>query len=319
MCRRTIVWLIVAASLVIIGGIIFVGVMAVLNWNFAGLSTVRYEMNEYEIHEHYHKITIVTDMADIAIVVSENTESSVVCYEQKNALHTVTVKDDTLVIEVDNTKKWYDYIGVNFGSPKITVSIPLAEYGALFIQSDTGDVEIPKDISFEIIDVLESTGDVTSYASASKMKIQTSTGNIHVENVSVNTMDLSVSTGKVTLSNAVCEDELKIRVSTGKVSITDTKCKNLVSSGNTGSITMQNVVASEMLSIQRSTGDVRFDMCDAAEIMVKTSTGDVKGSLLTDKVFITHTDTGDVKVPKTVTGGKCEINTHTGDIRISIP
>ena len=61
-----------------------------------------------------------------------------------------------------------------------------------------------------------------------------------------------------------------------------------------------------------------FDSSDAAEIFVKTSTGDVSGSLLTEKVFITDTSTGKVSVPKTTTGGKCELITSTGDIKIEI-
>ena len=69
-------------------------------------------------------------------------------------------------------------------------------------------------------------------------------------------------------------------------------------------------------TIERSTGNVKFDRSDAAEIFVKTNTGNVTGSLLTDKVFTTQTDTGDVSVPKTVTGGRCEIKTDTGDIKI---
>ena len=73
-----------------------------------------------------------------------------------------------------------------------------------------------------------------------------------------------------------------------------------------------------MFSIERSTGDVRFTDCDAAEICVKTDTGDVTGSLLSDKVFITNTDTGSVNVPETISGGKCEIITDTGDIKITI-
>lgn len=44
----------------------------------------------------------------------------------------------------------------------------------------------------------------------------------------------------------------------------------------------------------------------------------MKGSLLSDKVFLMQTDTGEVDVPKTVTGGKCEIITDTGDIRIDV-
>ena len=100
--------------------------------------------------------------------------------------------------------------------------------------------------------------------------------------------------------------------------MTDIECKNVISSGNTGDISLKNVNAAEKISIERSTGDVRFDGCDAAEIFVKTDTGDVAGTLLSDKVFIVETDTGSVDVPKTVTGGQCEITTSTGDINISI-
>lgn len=68
----------------------------------------------------------------------------------------------------------------------------------------------------------------------------------------------------------------------------------------------------------RSTGYVRFDKCGAAELYVETDTGDVTGSLLSDKVFITDTDAGDVDVPKTASGGRCEIRTDTGDIKIEV-
>jgi DUF4097 and DUF4098 domain-containing protein YvlB len=81
---------------------------------------------------------------------------------------------------------------------------------------------------------------------------------------------------------------------------------------------LENVIATEKISVERTTGDVKFAFCDAGEIFVKTDTGDVTGSLLTDKVFITETDTGKIHVPKLTTGGRCEISTDTGDIKISI-
>jgi len=40
--------------------------------------------------------------------------------------------------------------------------------------------------------------------------------------------------------------------------------------------------------------------------------------LLTDKVFITKTDTGSINVPDSITGGRCEIKTDTGDIKITV-
>ena len=319
MRTRTKVWFIIAISLVLIGCIVFGGVMTMIKWDFTKLSTGKYETNNYEIAENFNKISIVTDTTDVLLVPSENQKTSVVCYELKNAKHSVTVQNGKLVIEIVDARKWYEYIGINFGTAKITVFIPQGEYGALFVKSGTGNVEIPKEFKFENIDISESTGNVTNYAYASEnITIKTSTGNICVENASANTLDLSASTGGVTVSNVTCEGDVKINVSTGKTNLTNIKCKNVVSNGDTGTISLKNVIAAEKFSIERGTGAVKFDGCDAAEIFIETDTGDVRGSLLADKIFVIQTDTGNVDVPKTTSGGKCEITTATGNINISI-
>ena len=121
MRTRTKVWLIIAASLVLIGSIVFGGVMSVLKWDFTKLSTVKYENNDYKIHDDYQHISIITDTADIVFVPCESPTTSVSCYEQKNNMHSVSVKDGTLEIEIVDTRKWYEYIGINFGTPKRTV------------------------------------------------------------------------------------------------------------------------------------------------------------------------------------------------------
>jgi len=51
---------------------------------------------------------------------------------------------------------------------------------------------------------------------------------------------------------------------------------------------------------------------------METDTGDIRGSLLSSKVFLADSGTGKVDVPKTVTGGKCQVHTDTGDIKITI-
>ncbi len=319
MSKKTKVWLIIAASLMLVGLILFAAGMAAHNWDFTKLSTEKYETNTYEINEEFSGISVNTDTAGIFFAASDDDACRVVCYEQENSRHTVDVQDSTLIIRVVDEREWYEYIGINFGTPKITVYIPQGEYGALSVKSSTGDVEIPKDFKFKSIDISESTGNVTNYASASEViKIKTSTGDIRVENVSANTLDLSVSTGGITISNVTCEGDVKLNVSTGKAKLTDVECKNVISSGSTGDISLKAVNAAEKFSIERNTGDVKFDGCDAAEIFIETDTGDVTGSLLSEKVFIVETDTGSVDVPKTVTGGRCEITTDTGDVRIQI-
>lgn len=319
MSKHAKIWLIIAAALILIGCSIFGGVIAMLKWDLTKLSNNKYQTNHHEINEEVNSISVNTNTADIDFVPSENSKCSVVCYEQENVKHSVTVKDGTLAIDVVDTKRWYEHIGINFGTPKITVYIPEGEYSSLTIKESTGDIKIPNDFGFKNVDITVSTGDVKCSASATKaIKISASTGYIYVENLSAGSLDISASTGKVTVSSVTCDGDISVGVSTGKAYLTDIACKNLVSSGDTGDISLKNVIAEGKFSIERSTGYVTFESCDAAEIFVETDTGDVEGSLLSEKVFIVNTDTGEKDVPNTATGGKCEITTDTGDIRISV-
>ncbi len=319
MRKSVIVWLVIATVLVVIGFVMFAAVMTANGWDFTALSTVKYETNTYEIGEEFHHVSIKTATADIVFLPSEDGTCKVVCYEEDHAKHLATVREDTLTVEVFHKKKWYHHIGISFGTPKLTVYLPQTEYGKLLIEESTGDIEIPQTFGFESVDITASTGDVKCQASASgDVRIKASTGKIDIENISVRSLSLSVTTGNVSVSGVSCEGDVTVGVSTGKTYLTDVSCKNLTSSGNTGDLFLKNVIVAESFSIERSTGKVKFDGCDAAEIFVKTDTGDVTGTLLSEKVFVTTTDTGKVEVPRSVSGGRCEITTDTGDIRISI-
>ena len=312
-------WIITAFALIAFGMLVLIIALSSVGWDFSKLGTGNYETNSYEITEDFENILIETNTADVAIVPSYDGKCSVVCYEQSKVRHSVLVRDGALTVSVEDTRKWYEYIGFNFTKPTITLYIPAGDYATLSIESDTGDVEIPKELSFKSIYVNESTGDVKNYASASeKIKIDTSTGDIRVEGISAGSLELSVSTGKVTASDIICDKDFKVDVNTGRANLTNVTCKNLISDGDTGDIFLKNVIASERFYIERDTGDVKLDGSDAAEIFIETDTGDVTGTLLSEKIFIVETDTGRRDVPKSTTGGRCEITTDTGDIRISI-
>lgn len=319
MKKRTKMGLVIASALVVSGLIIIWSVMTMFNWDFTKLQTANYETNNHTITEDYKNISISTDTADVLFVPSETEEHLVVCYEKEKEKHSVSVKNGTLVIEKTDSRKWLDFISFSFTSPKITLYIPKGEYDSLLVKSSTGDIEIPKDFSFQNIDITESTGDVSLSASAKdSVKIRTTTGDISFENATLGSAELSVSTGKITAANINCVGSVNTCVSTGKTYLTNMNCKALYSDGDTGDIYLTNILAEEKLSVERDTGDIRLDSCDAGEIFIETNTGDIVGSLLSDKVFFAHSDTGKVKLPKTTEGGKCEISTDTGNINIEI-
>lgn len=318
MSKEVKMWLVIATSLVLIGCIILGCALYMAEFDFKKLQTTKYETNTHEINEKFENIEIHTNTANITFLLSKNEKIEVLCFEETKEKHLVSVKENTLFIELQNNKKWYEHIGINWNSPKITLSLPKGKYGDLKIKLSTGDVKIPKHFGFKSMDIKGSTGEINSAAEVQgAVKMKTSTGGISLENISAGSLNLTVSTGKLSVSNVICKEDAKFKASTGKTILSDLKCKNLTSDADTGDLILTNVIAQGKLSAKRSTGYVKFEASDAAEIFIETDTGNVSGTLLSEKVFITESDTGFVSVPKNATGGKCEISTDTGNIRIT--
>ena len=298
MKKRTI-WIIIALCCVIIGTIIFVSGMSKINWDFKKLGSYNFETNAYEIVDEFNKIEINAKTANINFQLAEDGECKVVCYENKKEKHLTSVDNGVLKINYTNEKRWYDYLHILSNSPKITVYLPDLDNITLTIKVSTGDVKLPSDFTFESISISGSTCHIKCYASSiNQTKIHVSTGDIIIENATAKNYDLHVTTGDTKMTNVNCE--------------------NIVSTGSTGDIKLNNVIASEKISIERSTGKVKFYRCDANELKIITSTGDVEGTLLSDKVFIVKSSTGDIDVPSSITGGRCEITTSTGDIEVRV-
>ena len=296
---KKIFWLCVAIAFILGGCAIFSVAMSKLGWDFTKLSTIKQVTNEYEVCESYRDISITAIDADVTLIPSQNGETRVVCLEDEKVQHSVSVKDGVLVIEAIDNRDWYNHIGFNFKKAEISVYVPAGTYGDLSIDTDTGDVEISGDFEFLHIDVSGSTSDVTNRATATEsVKIEVSTGDVLVENISTGWLEISVSTGDTKIKNVSCD--------------------TFVTKGSTGDLDMANVLVSGKMSVNRSTGDVEFFGCDASEISIETDTGNVSGSLLTSKIFVTDTSTGKIDVPKSTTGGLCEITTSTGDIHITV-
>ena len=315
------VCIIVAASLMLLGALVFGVTLALGGIDIIRFGGVEYMEREYEIDYEFKNISIKDKTADIKILPSRDSKTRVVCQESKGLGYTVSANaEGTLEIELVDSRKWYEHISFfSIGKSEITVYLPAGEYGKLTVLSSTGDVDISEEFSFEGIDISLSTGDVECYASAKGLlRIKAGTGDIHLEGVTAGKVDLSVSTGRVSITALECEGDVSLKVGTGKANLAGVDCKGFFSTGDTGDLMMKGVVAEELFRIERSTGDVSFDGCDAAEIYVTTDTGNVLGSLLSDKVFIVDTDTGRVNVPKSITGGRCEIKTDTGDVKITV-
>ncbi len=300
MSKTTKIWFIVAAVLVVTGLVIFAGVMTVYDYDFTKLSTVTYETNTYEIGEAFDKISVDVDTTDIKFAPSDDKMCRIQCSETDKVKYSASVQDGTLIIDTVDTRKWYDYIGIFIGKQTMTIYLPQDNYTLISIDTDTGDIDIPKNFTFEEIKIDGKTADVECGASVLKnAEIKLSTGSIKMAELTAEKIDFSTATGDININNVNASDNVKIETDTGNISF-----NKVISKGD--------------FEIESSTGNVKLENSDAAQIFVKTSTGNVTGNLLSEKIFLTDTSTGNVSVPKTMSGGRCEITTSTGNIEIYI-
>ena len=303
MRKGRIILLIIAAALTLLGGVIFTIGIITMNSQNTTFTNVQYQETTYSGIEEIKSITVSGDTDDIKILPYDKEGYLVKCFEQTKVYNSVNVQSGVLSIERQDVRKWYDFISLFSKPTRVTVYIPEGIYDSLKINTNTGNVFVEQNFTFDNVDISCSTGDIQFLASTQ------------------HTLKLSVSTGNVTLGDGLKtfnQGDVSIKVSTGKTEIKNTTCTSFTSTGGTGDIFMSNLVSTGDMNITRSAGNVKFDKCDADNITVSTGTGDITGTLLSPKIFIHSTSTGNVSLPETTTGGKCKITTSTGDIKISI-
>lgn len=304
--------------LILTGMVMFVITLSINKWDFKTFVSGSVSTNTYEITDKISNIIIDESECDINIIYTDDETSKVVVKEESNRLHIVEVNEDTLTIKEEDNRAWFEKL-FDFYDTEMTIYINNNLLDDLNIDTSTGDIKVSDKFTFNNVAINGSTADVLFNAKViENIKIHVNTGDIKMTNVVCANADLELSTGDIEIENLNCNGDLKIEVSTGESFLKKVICKNFYSTGSTGELFLSNVIVSYNMEIQRNTGDVKFDRCDAGNIVVETSTGDVTGTFLTNKIFIIDTSTGDKKVPESNTGGKCKITTSTGDVVIDI-
>ena len=256
-----------------------------------------------ELEEDFNRISVDVDTSDIKFLPSDTGKSFVEIVEPNNAklVHNVQVKNGVLSVSEQDNRKWYEYVGIGIGGRSITFYLATTDFEALNIESDTGNITVPKEFSFRNAEIEVDTGDVTFAANVfGKLSVDSDTGEISLSgSPNCESLEIESDTGRITVENVKAAQGVSIESGSGKVMLT-------------------GVVTDGALYVKTSTGNVSLDGCDGGRVNIFTSTGDVKGTLLSDKIFDADSNTGDVNVPSTRDGGECKIRCSTGNIKISI-
>lgn len=311
--------LIIAASLIVLGLIVaFFGIRG-FKYDFKALDTSTISTNTYTVKEDFSCVSLTDDATDVEFVISDSGECKVVCTEDEKELHSVTVKDDILVIgkDADAEKRWNWNIGITLKNPQITVYLPAREYDSLNVKLSAGSAAVHDGLIFKTASIETDTGDVSVIsADIGNLFIDVSTGDLKVKEISSDTVHLAVTTGYIEAEALKGNADIQFSATTGDVKLRDISCGSIRGKTETGDILLENTAASGEIKCECDTGSVRLYGIDAGSLSFHTDTGDVTGTVLSDKIYIVETDTGDIDVPYSTNGGTCEISTDTGDIMI---
>ena len=330
--------LIIAASATVLGLAIGIGGLCMINFDFEELQTQTYEPVTHEVTGEFSDISIQTYESSIEFKQSFDGTCKIECMESEHLTYDVKVQDGKLSVTARDTRQWYHNIGIfNLQRQNMTVYLPDTVYGKLQIQSATGSVHTSPEFSFADVEIDLNTGLVSWEANvAHSMKIENRTGMVQIKNVTLDgalsvdnatgsisiegvqaqSLKAKTSTGKVGINNTSAEEEIRISTNTGYTELNGCRAADISIEGNTGKVRVCDVEVTDRLQIETDTGDVELDACLAGEMQIDTDTGDVEGTLASPMVIFARSDTGRIRIPKSTTGGRCDITTDTGNIII---
>ena len=297
--------IIIAAVCVAAGILLSFTALAALDFNFFELSTMGAASNTYVFPDAFPfaNITVRGAECDVRLLPSGDGDCTVVCNETDRITHTVTVENDTLIIKRTDDRKWFEHIGImwNYWGPiEVLVYLPERIYENLYIETVSGAVEVPDDFSFSKADVDGVSGDIHFMAAVrGDLSIQNVSGGIRVDSIDV--------AGAFTCENV-----------SGKQTVSHVTCQSATISSISGGVSLSDLIASESIRAESVSGHLDLTRCDAGTLWLKTVSGSVIGTLCTEKVFAASTTSGNIRVPDTATGGRCEVETVSGNINLGI-
>lgn len=290
-----------ALLLVAVGGLMMAVAAAKGNFDIENMKGLSYEMKTVEVEEAFSDIYVEDTECSVRILRATDGRCKVVCPEMQDGsiYHTVTVSDGVLSVQRHDERKWYQYIGISFGTPDVEVYLPEKEYGQLSACSMSGSIRVDDGFTFESVSLESTSGSVQMFSEVKKeLKAESTSGRVTIENASPETLAAKSSSGRIVLSH-IRSGEITAKSTSGKIELTD-------------------VIAEKNLYAKSTSGGVMLDGCDGGKIKIETTSGSVKGTILSDKIFITDSTSGSVRVPRSAVGGECEITTTSGSIDMEV-
>lgn len=257
---------------------------------------------------------------DVRLVKSENDQVKVTYAMSENFGYYLKQIDDTLYIEYDDFRQWYEFIGIfSLKNNDLIVEVPEKTLEKLSIKTVSGNIKAEEILADET--VLESTsGNIEAGGNVGELKTSTVSGDIKLNsNTVAEDISLSATSGQLSLKGISAADA-KISTTSGDIEFKNANLKSVDANTMSGEIDFNNVVCSDDIDIDTTSGDINLERVDAENYTLNSTSGEIDAKILSDKLYNVSTVSGSVDVPQTIIldSGIFNAETTSGDIEVKV-
>ncbi len=330
-------WFVIAGALLGVGLIIGLIGFLIADRKIENMNNLKAVTRTEEV-EVYDSLYVDVGSGDIRVLPSEDEKCTVYLEESDLVYYSLLEKEGALTIKEEDTRKWYQCIGFSYARMRVTVYLPAGEYTKFQMETSSGKIELAG-ANVADIQLYASSGEIlvtqttcnTLYAKASSGDItmknvrvagevtcKTSSGESFIKGVSCEKLSVYADSGEVELQNIQAVGELVAQAESGDVEMREVVCDTLFAKTSSGNIDLKEVISTGESKLISSSGEIFLKACDAGDYTIRTSSGNVKGSILTAKIFLPVSGSGSIKVPISIEGGICKVETGSGNIRLEL-
>lgn len=309
----------VAGVCIALGLVLSLGALAVAKFDLMSLlnraQTLPTQVVTYPVDHAFSRIVVDTMDAQVQLLPSPDGTCRVECSENEELTYQVSVSDDTLTIQAEVSRPWFNHlVSITWSESQVVVYLPEQTYESLAISTASADVTVPENFTFSSVQVETGSGNIQIAAPVQDtLSAQSASGLVSVSQSSPRSLEAHTVSGNLELSQLQCE-QLTATSTSGGVVLSDIQCTQLTTENTSGKTLLTQVRASGSIQMDSISGDLQLTGCDASSLRLQSISGDISGSLLSSKMFSTHTTSGDVSVPQSATGGTCDVTTVSGSI-----
>jgi DUF4097 and DUF4098 domain-containing protein YvlB len=246
------------AIFLLVVGAIFLGIST-----YMGVDVMAYfkdiwkmkETNKEETLDTFDSINLDVDSSFVQIIY-EDIESKIAYYEDNENTVTFEIVNNSLNVV---QKRKFHLFSLGFSISYLKIYVPSTTVLSIAGKISAGGIIniSNEEVSFNSID------------------ISLSSGNIHLENIISPLTTLNLSSGSLSLKG-IDSQELTIKQSSGSANIEALKCYNLSINKTSGSLTLKSIEVLEKLNIKSTSGSIKIDEAIVYDTTIRSNSGGIR-------------------------------------------